>query len=181
MRVTDVLKPPIELRQHFFTEVKVKANTTLTPEMIKEGQYGYDIKLDLEVSKIPGDSSDYQVQLTITTEELPGHLKGYDVRISVVGFVTVDPSYDEKRQRDTVAILGPTLLYGSVREFLYAVTLRGPFPSIYLPTTSFIPAARPVEEAHAGKKPIGKKAAPSDATKTPARKSVTKRTAKTSQ
>jgi preprotein translocase subunit SecB len=40
-----------------------------------------------------------------------------------------------------VSILGPTLLLGSAREFIYNLTSRGPYPSVYLPTVSFLPLA----------------------------------------
>ncbi|MDR1490847.1 MAG: hypothetical protein LBS65_10290 [Desulfovibrio sp.] len=63
----------------------------------------------------------------------------YNVSITTVGLVEVNPSVPVEKHLWHAIIYGASLLYGAVREYLYTLTLKGPLPPIYLPTTSSIP------------------------------------------
>lgn len=171
MEVKNTKKPPVEMRDHFFTDVQVKADPSVAKDIKKGKEFGYTYKLDVECSKVPRTNSEYNVQLTIETAELSGCLKGYDVRLVVFGPVEVDKKVEKARREGLAAVLGATLLYSAAREFLYSITLRGPFPPIYLPTTSFIPDEKSVEEEKAAVegKPATKTATKPKAKKKPAK------------
>lgn len=72
---------------------------------------------------------------------LPGaveHPTPYTLDMEMVGIFNCtggDPSKDEK----LVAINGPAVLYGSIRELVLQITSRGPYPPLVLPTVNFIP------------------------------------------
>jgi len=140
MEIQGVRKPPLAMTDHFFTEVSVVANHAVPPPDAQEGKaFGYDFSLDVDVVASPVKQCEYQVQLTVVAGERPGCLKGYDIKLVVVGFFLVSEKAEEARQKEIAGIIGSTLLYGAAREFLYTLTMRGPHPAVYLPTTSFIP------------------------------------------
>jgi len=175
MEVQNTKKPPVELLDHFFTDVQVKADPATAKGLGKGKKFGYNYKRDLECSNIPQTDLKYQVQLTIETSELSDCLKGYDVRLVVFGVVQVDKKVDEKRRDGLAAVLGATLLYSAAREFLYAITLRGPFPPIYLPTTSFIPNISEEKPAEGGEGVVEDKPTPKSSAKPKVKKKPLKK------
>ncbi len=145
MEVSNTKKPPIELTSHFFTQVSLVADINALPSILAQKEVGYRFKMDVDIAPPNADREDYQVTLRIETEECEGLVKAYDALIEVVGFVLVDQSIPEEGREQTAGVLGSSLLYGAAREYLYTLSLRGPYPAIYLPTTSFIPNERKEE------------------------------------
>jgi preprotein translocase subunit SecB len=161
MEIRSVRKPPLAMTDHFFTEISVVANHAVPPPDAQDGKiFGYDFNLDVDVAESPINDREYQVQLTIRADEQPGCLKGYDIKLVAVGFFVVDAGVEESRQKEIAGIIGSTLLYGAAREFLYTLTLRGPHPAVYLPTTSFIPDGASRENADQTSHSATKKMAP---------------------
>lgn len=139
MEVSNTKKPPIELTSHFFSEVSLAADINALPSILAQKEVGYHFKMDVSIAPPTADREEYQVTLRIETEECEGLVKAYDARLQAVGFVLVDQSIPEEGREQTAAVLGSSLLYSAAREYLYTLSLRGPYPAIYLPTTSFIP------------------------------------------
>jgi preprotein translocase subunit SecB len=153
MEIQNTKTPPLTLNHHFFPTVMVAAKPESVKSHPSEVQFGYDFQFSVEILKNPANDLDYQVQLTIAADEKAGFVQGYDIKLVIVGFVGIDSQYPAADRDSLVAMVGPTLLYGAAREFILSITLRGPFPPVYLPTVSFIPA----ETAAAGDGPIPKK------------------------
>lgn len=142
MEVQGVKKPPLELKHHFFTEVLVTANQDVPHEEIKQGkQFGCEVNMEVGVVDSPDNDREFQVQLSITAVEAPSHVMGYRVKLVAVGFIVVAEDIPAERRKGLVHVVGASILYGAAREFLYGITMRGPYPPIYLPTTTFIPDA----------------------------------------
>lgn len=139
MEVSNTKKPPIELTSHFFSEVFLSANVKALSDILAKKEIGYHFKMDVSIGSPNAGRPEYQVTLTVEAEECEGLVKAYDARVQAVGFVLVEDSVPEDAREQTAAILGSSLLYSAAREHLYALSLRGPYPAIYLPTTSFIP------------------------------------------
>lgn len=138
MQVSNTKKPPIELISHFFSEVELKARAEALTDVLAQKEIGYTFRMDVQFSPIEG-RSEYQITLTVWAEDCPGKVKAYDIKVQAVGFVQVDGAIPKDKQAETATILGSSLLYSAAREHLYALSLRGPYPAVYLPTTSFIP------------------------------------------
>lgn len=140
MEVSSVRKPPLAMTDHFFAEINIVANHALSPQEVHDGKkFGYEFTLDVDVAASPSVDREFQVQLTIQSNEKPDYLKGYDIKLVVVGFFLVAEGIEGERRQEIARVIGPTLLYGAARDFLYSLTMRGPHPGVYLPTTSFIP------------------------------------------
>ncbi|WP_084457694.1 protein-export chaperone SecB [Desulfocurvus vexinensis] len=142
MEVTDVKKPPLEMKEHFFTKVSFAANDSLTEEDVASSKpFEHDFKCFVEVLTNNKDPLLHQVRLKIVVAEKEDALKAYDIEIEVVGLFRPTREFDtDEELKGMIQIIGATLLYGAAREYIYSLTLRGPWPPVYLPTTSFIPA-----------------------------------------
>lgn len=139
MKNVEIRKPPIEMRHHFFPAIHVEADikvANLDPSTL---EFGCDFKIDLKVGEFVKEHGAYPLQLTIEACEVQGKTKGYDVKVTAVGYVVIATDVPEEKKIDLLTINGGSLLYSATREYLYSVTLRGPFPPIYLPTVSFAP------------------------------------------
>lgn len=132
------LTPPIQMTDHFFSKVRVIAND-IPAEDLKGAEFGYDLTRHVSTF-VAGEDDDIQVRLTVATERTEGMLLGYDAEIEAVGFFSVSDKVPAEQRLNMAKVLGASLLYSAVREFLYTLTLRGPWDPVYLPTVSFLPA-----------------------------------------
>lgn len=142
MSTVETRKPPIEMRHHFFPSIHLEADHKVA-DLVKDGsEVGYEYKIDLKVGDYMEEPGIYPLQLTVETCEMQGKIKGYDAKITAVGYVAIAPNTPEDKKMNLVTVNGGSLLYSATREYLYSLSLRGPFPPLYLPTISF----RPKEE-----------------------------------
>lgn len=147
-------KPPLQLKDHIFPKIIVVANNNeKIPEEIKKGkQFGYNYHFNVRCLRASNKSLEYQVELNIKTKSEDDKIQGYDVDITIAGLFDIEKEVKAKERDDVVSVLGPTLLFGAAREFLYNLTKRGPYPAIYLPTVSFMKPDKITEEAAPKKK-----------------------------
>ncbi|MFU2208156.1 protein-export chaperone SecB [Solidesulfovibrio sp. C21] len=131
--------PALTMENYFFSEVHVAMNPDVNQENIesrKAFNYDFTKKVDIFANKEENDL--YMVVLTITNETADG-ARAEDITLKVNGLFRLPPNLEEDKIQKLLRILAPSMLYGSAREFLLTITSRGPFPPVYLPTTSFIP------------------------------------------
>jgi preprotein translocase subunit SecB len=94
----------------------------------------------------------WSVQMTVSQELKAGQNFPYHFKIVLFAFFScspdVPPDFDEERY---VRINGSSILYGAAREVVRAMTSRGPWGELIVPTLSFYDAnnksAEPVAEA----------------------------------
>ena len=125
-------RAPIDLKSSFFPYVQVAAD----PEFNVDADEIYsDIQVKQTVD-LDEEKGLYQVTLAITVapgnedEKVP-----YKIDLVAVGLFSVDKGID-----DPVRILkinGSSMLFSAAREFIIAITARGPWPPFCLPTASF--------------------------------------------
>ncbi len=140
MQVENTRTPPIQLKHHFFSIINVVARQDIQSEN-QSIETGDAFRFDVGVGEIPQHEEDptYQVSLRIRSQENSEQPLPYEIDLETIGFVTVSQDCPQEKAFGYVQVLGPTLLFGAAREFLYSLTLRGPWPPIYLPTISFLP------------------------------------------
>ena len=127
-----IARAPIDLKSSFFPYVQVAAD----PEFNVDADEIYsDIQVKQTVD-LDEEKGLYQVTLAITVspggeeEKVP-----YSIDLVAVGLFSVDKGID-----DPVRILkinGSSMLFSAAREFIIAITARGPWPPFCLPTASF--------------------------------------------
>lgn len=136
--------PALIMENYFFSDIQVRSNLNLQQEDLdscKAFEYGFVNKLDILSNN--DDTSLFLVILKISNEAHDGP-KAHEIAVTVHGVFKLPADLDDNEKQKLLRVLAPSMLYGSAREFILTITARGPYPPVYLPTTSFVPA--PPEE-----------------------------------
>jgi len=136
---------PLALERAFFRKVAIES--TLEAETAPPQK----IETLVTVGMDPHQPLRFQVSLTVRVLKGGEKPSGYVGEIEVIGIFVISESVTGEKREQLVAVHGSTLLYGMVREMVFNVTARGPWPMFTLPVVSFadmrptvLPAA-PVE------------------------------------
>lgn len=151
------MKSVLQLNEYFFPAFGCSANKEF--DSTKRQLRFVDIPAESLKLKLSGDADKavpdlYTVMLTIIIE--PGQSKyiPYYVYLEAFGTVTIDKNF--KDDKESAAVLnGASLLFSAAREFILAMTSRGPLPPIKLPTVTFGKFKK--EKIEAPKKAVSKK------------------------
>jgi preprotein translocase subunit SecB len=130
---------PLLLDRYVVTEFRF----TAYPEYDYRSDFNGKIELaDLIVAVTPrkhkNDPLRWIFSLTIELPEKAEKKYPYSFKIVLVGFFNVSPNYPSEQTEVLVNANAPALLYSAAREFLAAVTGRGPFMALWLPSAMFI-------------------------------------------
>ena len=85
----------------------------------------------------PRDGRRWQVTLEIRHQPAPGVNFPYSYRVVLVGQFGVQDGVQSQDEERFVRIQGASVLYGMAREIVRALTGRGPYRSVILPTMNF--------------------------------------------
>lgn len=136
---------PISLTASLILESWVKANLSPTQDedAPRPAHLAHqDIATDVECAQREDDPLAQRVLLSISLTPKAKSRYNYDFRIEMMGFFRLAPDWPEEQRSSLVAINGPSLLYSAAREHLAQITARGPFPSLFLPSITFMPARK---------------------------------------
>lgn len=127
---------PLRLKNSIISGASFRSSDQFVPK----GQSGSDLppELKAEVSRakrIDGHR-EWRVELKVSLEEGPS--VPYFFSITVVGYFEISEEIDDSTSENIVAVNGPTLLFGSAREFITLITGRGPHGPFQLPAVSFV-------------------------------------------
>jgi len=146
--------PNLQLRHYFFPLVLVRANIDYRPQEDSAIAGNFEITSSVMVNK--ENDCDFQLQVDIKSAPKEGQSFSHEIELSVVGYFLVNQEFKEKQK--LVQITGASILYSAAREFLMAITSRGPWPPVMLPTFTFIPDAEsedaPKKQAKRTKKTV---------------------------
>lgn len=130
--------PPLRLEDNFFTNLQVTARP---PAMLKKmsADLPRSAEVDCRIGVLPHEEAPtlYEVTLWVKNAE-DDETRAYDIAATVVGVFRFAEEYPVERRRGFVEMVGPTMLWGSLREILAILTARGPYGPVNLPTVSFI-------------------------------------------
>ena len=123
---------PLQLKQHLFTIVNVRAN----PDGTTKGK----VQLNQHVVHLPvkGKPNHWQVELNI--RHLSCDAKRpfcYDFELHVVGIVEISDTVEKEKRETIAAVNGLSLLYGAAREMVLNITARAPHGPFCLPSLNF--------------------------------------------
>ena len=129
--------PPIEMIAHMYQLLELQASESIPEEGLEAFNFNYNPMISTVAEENQSDNKLFRVKLTVASDESED-VHPYSFRIEVMGyFRMLDDNTD--KWNGHIHILAPSMLYGAVREFLFGLTQRGPYPGVYLPTISFIP------------------------------------------
>lgn len=144
------MKPaPISLIEYFATDLSLVTNRKFLPD--KPVQYiATESHVDVALARNDraGEPNHcWQVTLEVRHQTGPETNFPYSYRVVLVGQFGVAPSVKTEDEERTVRIHGASVLYGMTREIVRALTGRGPYRSVILPTVSFYEQKEPVVPA----------------------------------
>ncbi|HVU31795.1 MAG TPA: protein-export chaperone SecB [Opitutaceae bacterium] len=126
------MKPSVlQLERAFFRRVEVNAQLGGAPSK------NQDIATTVSSGRAADNPLRFQVTLIVQLLDSAEKHAGYHGSVEVMGYFTLSDAVPEKDRDRTVVVHGCTLLFGMVREMVCAVTARGPWPMLTLPTMSF--------------------------------------------
>lgn len=162
---------PLQLEGYLVTELSFKAQpdfeydlenplTTVMPS---------DLTVQVALAAHQDDRLRRNCDLTIELADATGNKSPYIFRTVFTGFFRISEHYPTDQVDLMFATNAPALLYSAARELLATVTGRGPYPSITLPSVTFLPslteAAGQKQGAASGARPARKKTTAKSKTK----------------
>lgn len=134
------MKPsPISLIEYFATDLLLATNRAFQPD--KPLQF-FDADFSVAVNAVqnndaPRNGNRWQVSVEVRHQPAPDTNFPYSYRVVLVGQFGVGPSVSDDNEERTVRIHGASVLYGMAREIIRALTGRGPYRPVIIPTVSF--------------------------------------------
>jgi preprotein translocase subunit SecB len=129
----------ISLIDYFATDLVLGTNHAFSPEHPVQFEEK-DFVVTPAVRKnetAPGEDRHWQVTLEIRHQPAPGVNFPYSYRVVLVGQFGVHDGVQSDDEERFVRIQGASVLYGMAREIVRALTGRGPYRPVILPTVSF--------------------------------------------
>lgn len=149
------MKPaPIALIEYFATDLLLATNHSFHPEKPLQFEEK-DLVVNVSTrhnEKAPKDGNRWQVSLEVRHQPGPETNFPYSYRTVLVGQFGVASSVKAEDEKRMVTIQGASMLYSMTREIVRALTGRGPYRPVILPTYSFY-EQKPVATESAGAKP----------------------------
>src|SRR6266496_5082283 len=131
------MKPSqLDLQEYFVTALSLTANRSFDRQKSVKPCVG-----DLQVETIlgPDENDKWHWQLTLKVSYRPGPDVNtpYHFSIEIVGLFQVSREVAESKAKWWIETNATAVLYSAVREIVRAVTSRGPYPALLLPTGTF--------------------------------------------
>lgn len=126
----------ISLTKYVVNEFQLKVNKafdSLKPTVVQVD----DLQLLPEATPLSTDRRSWSVILRLTLDAAPERNMPYTVSIEVVGTVLVDQTVKDENIERFIQINGMSLVFSVTREIVRAMTSRGPWGGVLLPTVTF--------------------------------------------
>jgi len=126
----------IELTNYFVSDLQFTANHCFDPEKPSNVAVD-DLQVTNQATPKEGDPRNWQITLRIALNVPADHNVPYSFLVEMIGFIQVADSVKEENIGRLVRINGASLIFSAAREIVRAVTSRGPFKPLLLPTVTF--------------------------------------------
>ncbi len=129
------MKPSaLQLERYFFAKIELHAHASADPKVEPM------VQCRVEVGMAVDNPRRFQVTLHLKLQSAPQQSAGYTGEFQVVGFFHVQEAWPEEQTLQLVETNGPAMLYGALREMVYTLTARGPWPAVTLQSVTFLQA-----------------------------------------
>ena len=127
---------PIILTEYFVTDMHISANIKFDPKQESPILFK-DFQVEFGATHEPKDRRAWQLNLKIQLQPAAEANVPYRVSLDMVGFVKVHPDVTDDFIERLVTTNGASMLFGAAREIIRDATARGPWPQLFIPSTSF--------------------------------------------
>lgn len=135
---------PLVLHDYYVAELTFSVNPEFASEQPTELCMD-DLAVEQRLTPIEKQDRQWQIALQIRQQVVPGKNTPYAFALVIVGLVEVVEGCPEEKRKSLVEINGASMMFGAAREIIRAITSRGPFQQILLPSVSFYPNTGEVE------------------------------------
>jgi len=126
----------IELTNYFVSDLQFTANHGFDAE--KPSTIAIeDLQATSQATPKEDDPRSWQITLRIALNAPVERNAPYSFTVEIIGFIHVADSVKDDRIERFVRINGTSLIFSAAREIVRAVTSRGPFKALLLPTVTF--------------------------------------------
>jgi len=134
---------PLQLERYFFSKVEITTHP--------DGEIGTPnlIGCQIEIVRAPDNLRRFQVSLLVKLTSPPEKKATYTGEVQAIGLFHVLPVWPDDKIDTLVESNGLAVLFGAIRELVYNITSRGPWPAVMLNTFTFIPDKSPTAPAKA--------------------------------
>jgi preprotein translocase subunit SecB len=123
---------PLTLERYFFTLIRIEAH------LDREAKSTNKLNTSVEVGQAVEDSRRYQVKLRLALMPPDDGPATYTGEVEAVGIFQVTDHWPEEKRQQLVETNGAALLYGAIREMVFNLTSRGPWPARMMPSVTFL-------------------------------------------
>ena len=148
---------PLQLEAYFLKNVKFSLSDDLQslPESMAEMR-GLDIKVQDETG-FDDTRQLWRSEVRVTATNKDKEKVPYTFDVVMVGFFRVHESYPKENAELMARTNAPALLYSAIREVVGNMTSRSPFPTIFLPSVTFLRPNKIAPRKSKIKKPVTKR------------------------
>jgi preprotein translocase subunit SecB len=143
---------PLQIDAYFLKDLSFSINDELELENLDEKDLG-GLALDIKdkTDPIKKEPNKWRSEVLVEVKNEKGKTAPYTFKIIMVGFFTLDGNYPNDRAKLLVETNAPAILYSAIREIVFNMTSRNPFPTLLLPSVTFLKPEKSVKETKARK------------------------------
>jgi preprotein translocase subunit SecB len=127
------MKPsPLQLERYFFSKIELNAHTDA------DSKAEHTLQCGVEIGEAVDNPQRFQVTLQLKLLAPEKTRAQYTGEFHAVGFFRVVDSWPKEQTMQLVETNGPAMLYSALREMIYTLTARGPWPAVTLKSVTFL-------------------------------------------
>jgi preprotein translocase subunit SecB len=126
----------LDLRDYFVTSLSLTANRSYDRQKSVRPCVA-DLQVEPILAQDEKESRRWQLTLKITYRPGPDVNTPYHFAIEIVGLFQVSSEVAEEKVKCWIETNATAVLYSASREIVRAVTSRGPYPALLIPTGTF--------------------------------------------
>lgn len=130
------MKPsPLQLERYFFSKIELNAHTDA------DSKAEHTLQCGVEIGEAVDNPQRFQVTLQLKLLAPEKTRARYTGEFHAVGFFRV-VEWPKEKTMQLVATNGPAMLYSALREMIYTLTARGPWPAVTLKSVTFLDSSQ---------------------------------------
>lgn len=131
------MKPSLlDLQDYFVASLSLTANRSYDRAKGVKPCVG-DLQVEPILAPDAKDSRHWQLTLKVNYRPGPDINTPYHFSVEIVGLFQLSPQVAEEKTKWWIETNATAVLYSALREVVRAVTSRGPYPALLLPTATF--------------------------------------------
>ncbi|HEX8376722.1 MAG TPA: protein-export chaperone SecB [Pedobacter sp.] len=130
---------PLQLEDYYLKKLEFSLLNDLAEKPVKGETYEpVEFSVSYDSKPIEANKRRWRCELTVEFLEKAQEKVPYNFQVTLVGFFGISEKWPEERIDDLAKVNCPAVLYSAIREILVTITGRNLFPTLVLPSVTFI-------------------------------------------